>query len=654
MLKRLLIAGCVILGASPLVFAGDDVPSWLRQAAAQEVPAYDKDVQAVVLVNEQRVTVSADGQVSTERTFAVRILTHEGRGNAVAAVPYLTDSGKVRDMHAWLIRASGEVKRFGKDEIFDVISDPNDIYNELRLKTVIAKDAADTGAVFGYQATTEERSIFGEDEWSFQNRLPTLMARYALTLPAGWTASSITFNHARIEPQVNGTSYAWQLNNLAPIQREPASPEVTNLAARLAVSYIPPAGGGRSMRTFANWTDVSRFVSELQDPQSAPNDAVTAKARELTANSKTEFERIQSIGNYVQHLKYISIDIGVGHGGGIRPHAAAEVFAKSYGDCKDKANLMRAMLRAINITAYPVAIYLGDRTYVREEWASPQQFNHCIIAVKVSDETQAATILQHPRLGRLLIFDATDDDTLLGDLPTDEQGSFALIVARDDGGLMRMPSTPPEANRLDRQIDAALTANGSLTASVREKALGQWGVGYRSEFRHLARPDYVRQIEGWLTAGATGARVGKIEPTDNPVDGSFSLNVEFAAPAYGQLMQGRLMVFKPVVVSRRELLYLTSAKRKHPVVLTSNSYSETVRMKLPEGFAVDEMPDAVKLDTGFGSYATSYEVKDGELVFSRKLVQRAATIPVEQYNSVRSFFEKIRAAEQAPVVLMRK
>src|SRR5947207_11626734 len=66
------------------------------------------------------------------------------------------------------------------------------------------------------------------------------------------------------------------------------------------------------------------------------------------------------------------------------------------------------------------------------------------------------------------------------------------------------------------------------------------------------------------------------------------------------------------------------------------------------------MPDAVKLDTAFGSYATSYEVKDGALVFRRKLVQRATTIPVEQYNSVRSFFERIRAAEQAPVVLIRK
>jgi len=47
-------------------------------------------------------------------------------------------------------------------------------------------------------------------------------------------------------------------------------------------------------------------------------------------------------------------------------------------------------------------------------------------------------------------------------------------------------------------------------------------------------------------------------------------------------------------------------------------------------------------------------VKNGELVFSRTLAQRAATIPADQYRAVRSFFEKIRAAEQAPVVLVKK
>jgi hypothetical protein len=37
-----------------------------------------------------------------------------------------------------------------------------------------------------------------------------------------------------------------------------------------------------------------------------------------------------------------------------------------------------------------------------------------------------------------------------------------------------------------------------------------------------------------------------------------------------------------------------------------------------------------------------------------KLTQRAATIPAAQYQVIRSFFERIRAAEQAPVVLARK
>jgi hypothetical protein len=77
-------------------------------------------------------------------------------------------------------------------------------------------------------------------------------------------------------------------------------------------------------------------------------------------------------------------------------------------------------------------------------------------------------------------------------------------------------------------------------------------------------------------------------------------------------------------------------------------------VKLPAGFDVDELPDVLKLDTAFGSYKTSYEVKDGQLVFIRTLAQRAGTIPADQYQSVRSFFEKIRAAEQAPVVLVKK
>jgi hypothetical protein len=79
-----------------------------------------------------------------------------------------------------------------------------------------------------------------------------------------------------------------------------------------------------------------------------------------------------------------------------------------------------------------------------------------------------------------------------------------------------------------------------------------------------------------------------------------------------------------------------------------------VRFKLPAGFDVDEMPDAVKISSEFGDYTASYEVKDGQLVYTRSLVQRASVIPVEKYKDVRNFFGKVRASEDAPVVLARK
>jgi hypothetical protein len=77
-------------------------------------------------------------------------------------------------------------------------------------------------------------------------------------------------------------------------------------------------------------------------------------------------------------------------------------------------------------------------------------------------------------------------------------------------------------------------------------------------------------------------------------------------------------------------------------------------VKLPEGFEVDELPDAVKLETQFGTYSTSYDVKEGHLHFTRKYVVRSATVPAGEYERVRGFFEKIREAEQTPVVLAKK
>ncbi len=101
------------------------------------------------------------------------------------------------------------------------------------------------------------------------------------------------------------------------------------------------------------------------DPAAELNESVRAKALQLTANASSEIEKIRALAKYVQDTKYVAVSLNVTRGGGYTPRRADEVLAKNYGDCEDKATLLRALLKAVGIDAYLVPITADDRTYVR-------------------------------------------------------------------------------------------------------------------------------------------------------------------------------------------------------------------------------------------------------------------------------------------------
>jgi hypothetical protein len=647
----LLLFSVFLLTGSASAFDKESVPAWLQQASKAVPPAYEKDVPAVVLHNEQSVSVNPDGMMSVTTYHAVKLLTRGGKNYADAYAFYMQSSSKVREIKAWLIRPDGTSKFYGKDETLDRISDPDDIYDEGRVKNIDASNDADIGMIFGYVTVTEERPLFTQDRWEFQRRLPTLFSRYTLNLPAGWQATSVAFNRPEIKPVVNGNSYVWEMRDMAPIPPEPDSPSVANLAPRIVVNYFPASANAH---VYDTWRDVSKWYTELSQSSLTLDDAVAGKAQELTANAKTELEKIRAIAEYVQSLRYISLQIDVARGGGHRPRPANLVMQRGFGDCKDKANLMRTMLKALKIESYLVLIYSGDPTFVRAEWASPRQFNHCIIAVKVGAETNAPTVMTHEKLGRLMIFDATDPYTQLGDLPEHEQGSFALIAAGQDGDLAKMPTLSPDANKQERHAEVSLMSDGTIRGKIRQQSIGQSASFERGKLSELSAGDYSNSIEKWLTARVKGGKVIKAVPSDYKREGKFDLDIEFAAPTYAQIMQGKLMVFNPAMVGRLDTFFQIEGKRATPIMIDSSSYRETIKVKLPEGFTVDEMPEADKIETAFGKYDAKYEIGDGFLLLTRSLVLNRTILPASNYEDVKRFFGVVRAAEQSPVVLLKK
>ncbi|HEV2689814.1 MAG TPA: DUF3857 domain-containing protein [Bryobacteraceae bacterium] len=625
-------------------FAADDAPPWLRELTTVTLPQYEAKVNSVVLFDEEHTTVGDSGKLTTTTRRALKFLNRQGV-EPIFAEQYDTASGKVRDFRAWMIAPSGKVKKYGKEEILDIACTENDVYNQCRVRMVSGKRDVEVGAVFGYEATVDQQSFSNQLMYHFQESSPVRMARFEVAVPSGWEVTTASFNGAPREAVAAGGAYSWQMENLPAIERESASPSYRSLAPWVGVGLLGPGA-----HPVASWPQAAKLLSDLNDGQAEPNEAMTAKAKSLTEGAHSDLEKIRALGRFAQQVNYVSIQVNIAKGGGYRPHPAPQVFQKLYGDCKDKANLMRALLKAVGITAYPVAVYSGDRTHVRAEWPSLGEFNHAISAIRVGPDTVAPAVLDHPKMGRLLFFDSTDPYVPAGYLPEHEQASFALVGAGDTGDLVRLPAGLAAAASHQRTVEAVLKPDGSIDGGFVEKYSGEAFAQAIGEYRGVSKTDYVKGIERWVGRSIPGSATSGVEVQDG--NGEFVLKGKFGSKSYAQNPQPRMMIFRAALL-RHGQVRLTQKTRKYPVVLDSDALAETVRIALPDGFKVDELPPRVHLDSPFGKYDATWVLEGGSVVFERKLEMQAQSVPVQQYAELRKFLDAAMGSAELPVVLMK-
>ena len=196
--------------------------------------------------------------------------------------------------------------------------------------------------------------------------------------------------------------------------------EVSGRAFR---SFFWPKASDSASQNNGSWAQLGRWYAQTANGRRELTPAMRAKAREISAAAANPMEIIQRLAAYVQHnVRYVAIEIGIG---GYQPHAAQEVFASGYGDCKDKATLLSALLREVGIDSY-YALINNNRDYLSPDFPSMLAFNHVILAILLPDPAVATSImptLQHEKLGRFLLFDPTDDSTPLGYLPPSLEAS---------------------------------------------------------------------------------------------------------------------------------------------------------------------------------------------------------------------------------------
>jgi len=69
---------------------------------------------------------------------------------------------------------------------------------------------------------------------------------------------------------------------------------------------------------------------------------------------------------------------------------------------------------------------------------------------------------------------------------------------------------------------------------------------------------------------------------------------------------------------------------------------------------VDELPDAAKIESPYGTLQATWAVKDGKIVMDESLEIKGIVAPASEYPQIRDFFERVNGAQSAPVVLVKQ
>jgi hypothetical protein len=624
------------------------VPEWARQAAGQSIPTYDAETNAVVLLDETSYTVTAPTEYVERYRRVVKILRPDGRNEGDLSV-YLREQDKLLSIHAWTIDGSSreyEVKdkEFAEKGEFDY-----ELYSDVRQRTAQAP-ATQPGSIIAFEYEVRRHEWLNQLRWSFQEDIPIREARLIVQLPAGWQYKTSWASSAPVEPV--GTSsnrWQWAVRDVPRIEPEPMMPYPGSIRRRMKVDYFASAGGNHNA---ASWEGLGRWYVGLTADRKVTTPGIAEKARQLTAGVSDFDGKLRALTTFLQsEVRYVAIEIGIG---GWQPHAAADVFRARYGDCKDKATLLSSMLQEVGIRSYYSLI--STHRGMADPAMPARSFNHAIVAIELPSDGHSSFVngIVTTKSGQhLLLFDPTDEHTPVGELRSELQDSYALLVTESEGELIRTPLLPPDASVLSRSGLFTLSSDGALSGEVVEDRSGDHALWERYALIYANQQERTQRLEKFLNRSLKSftlqsSDIQYLDDRQHDLVRKFS----FTTPQYGQV-RGPLMLVRPRVLGEKGV-HLDSKPRRNPVEFEGASReTDTYEIEIPPDYKVDDIPAPVNVDVGFASYQSKIELSGSKLRYWREYTVRELRVNPDRIADLRKLEQAIGADESAAVVLIR-
>src|SRR6185295_5135482 len=243
------------------------------------------------------------------------------------------------------------------------------------------------------------------------------------------------------------TRTTFTIKDIPAFQNEPSSPNHALSSPHIICVSKAYTENGQRKVLFESVKDLYGWYSTVcADIGNNPNE-LKARVAALTADKKTDMEKIESIFYWVQdNIRYIAFENGIM---GFKPDAAQNVLKNKYGDCKGKANLLKEMLKLAGYDARLTWIGTSDLPY-----------DYTLPSLAVDNHMICTVILN----GKRYFLDGTEEYIALNDYAQRIQGKQVLIEDGKNHILDKIPEFPADRNKeiLNVKmniIDNAITGN---------------------------------------------------------------------------------------------------------------------------------------------------------------------------------------------------
>jgi len=473
-------------------------PEELRLAASA-VKA-DKDADATMLLNDIQYTFDAQGSAVESQHRIYRVENEEGVKNwaetSSSWEPWRQNKPEIK---ARVIAVDGTVHQLDPKTLNDVPiqEDTPDLYSDAR-EYGGPLPAIAPGAIVEEEIVLRDTAPFftgGQVERrTLVKNVPVTRTRFVISHP-----ESLPLHYAlQLLPQAKVSKSMENGLETITIEHGPLN------AFSEDTSFMPPDVLPFSQVEFStgsSWHQVAVEYAHLVNDKVRLADVQPFVARAgIKDGSRLEVVR-RLVAALHKSVRYTGIEFGESS---LVPQYPAETLKRKYGDCKDKATLLVAMLRAAGIPANLALLSTGPGQDVNTELPGMGLFDHAIVYV--------------PAIGAdpELWIDATAQYARIGVLPLMDYGRLALVVDEKTTALTKIPelSAAQNVHRETREFTMAEYGPARIVEINTEE--GPMDADFRSFYTGDAkklREDSEKYVKGTYLADSMISFI-KSDPSD--------------------------------------------------------------------------------------------------------------------------------------------